>query len=126
MTARLSLQSGVPQGQVISSGTITPHADGTCSITGGGASAVPPNWFSAQNPGIGAAYWINITRIGGTGGVNFSKAQGVWTKMNSFDITGSIAAAGAAGSCNGTYQIASDSGGSNIVASGTISCNNTV
>lgn len=94
-----------------SNGTITPGAN----------AAYPPQWFYPITTSIGSSYWINITRTGGNGGVNFSAAQGSWTAIGAGL---SISAAGGAGGCQGTYQISTSVTGSPVVASGNVSVSN--
>jgi hypothetical protein len=102
-------------GEVIGASSVTFGGNGLTTATRG--SAVPGNWFSPTTAGIGAGYYINITRTGGTTGVNFTAAQGAWTNITSGGLT--VATSGY-GSITGTYQISSSVSGSPIVASGTI------
>jgi hypothetical protein len=125
MAAHQQWISGAAVNQTIAVGAINFNTDGTCTPHSG-SGATPTNWFSAQNADIGASYWINITRTGGSAGVNFSAAQGVWTKISSIPGSGSIGVVGGIGSCSGTYQIAAGSAGSPVKASGTISCANNI
>ena len=81
------------------------------------------NWFSPTTPGIGASYWVDITRTGGSSGVNFSVAQGSWTNIGSVLTTAMTGTSGLVGTATltGTYQISSSATGSPVLGSGTIS-----
>jgi hypothetical protein len=104
-------------GEVISGSSVTFTGSGLTTTTGG--SAVPSNWFAPTSAGIGAGYYINITRTGGT--VNFSAAQGAWTNIGAGGLTVTLTASG---SVTGTYQLSTSPTGSPIVANGTISLSN--
>lgn len=99
--------------------SFTLNSNGT--ITPGANASNPPQWFYPTTASIGSSYWINITRISGNGGVNFSAAQGAWTAIGAGL---SIAAAGGAGGCAGTYQISTSVTGSPVVAYGNVSVSN--
>ena len=122
MSSVALLGSGAgPRGQVLSgtSGGIQFNSNGTVTTLGG--TRTPPDYYEPTTAGIASKLWINITRTSGTGGVNFSIAQGSWVSLNGI---GAITAAGAAGSCSGTYQLATSSGGTPVVATGTITSTN--
>jgi hypothetical protein len=82
------------------------------------------NWFLPTTVNEGSLYWINITRTGGTSGVNFSAAQGAWTNITNGGLTLNLTGTGAR-TASGTYQISSNAGGTLIVASGSITLNST-
>lgn len=106
--------------ETITGTSATFGGNGVTSV-GGGGSATPGNWFSPTTPGIGAGYYVNITRTGGTVGVNFTQSSGVsgtWTLIGAGGLTISPSAAGTA---YGTYQISTSASGAPIVANGTIS-----
>lgn len=99
-----------------SGGTVALNSDGTST-----ASGSAPNWFTPTTGGIGASHWVRVTRTGGTGGVNFNPVAGTWHALSAGQTFG---ATGGAGNCQGDVEFATDSGGSTIVARGTISVNN--
>lgn len=76
------------------------------------------NWGTPTTAGIGANYWVNLTVVSGTGTMNGTTAA--WLSIGS-PVTFRISAApfGQIRTKNCTYQIAADSVGSVIVASGT-------
>jgi hypothetical protein len=105
-------------GQTIVCATVTFNGDGTTTLTGSGASASPPSWYTPPVTGIGSGYWINCTKTGGAG--TFSAANGVWTNIGSGGLT--IGSTPGTGPVNGTYQLSTSNTGSPVVANGTISC----
>jgi hypothetical protein len=124
---------------VLGSGSITltggtdvqsPNWSGTTplNLAGNGAATLngvgTSSWYSPNTTNVGASYWIDITRTGGTAGVNFSAAQGSWTNITNSGL--SIGMSGYTGdvgtvTVNGTYQISSSSSGMPVLGSGTIS-----
>ena len=111
----------MPKSGNITSGSTTFGADGTLS---GNSYSGPTNWFSPTAGGVGGQYYLNITRLSGTPGVTFGVyTDSTWTQLSSNQH---VTAVGAAGSCTGAWQIASGSIIGPIVASGSISVNNTV
>jgi hypothetical protein len=102
-------------GETIGGISVTFGGNGVTSVTGG--TAVPGSWFAPTTPSIGAGYYINITRTGGTPGVNFSAAQGAWTNMGAGGLTVTSTPSGIV---YGTYQISSNSSGAPVVAAGVI------
>jgi mucin-19 len=106
-------------GEVIVASSVTFNGNGTTTATGG--TATPANWFSPAAVGIGAGYYINITKTGGLSGVNFSAAQGSWTNITAGGLTISSNAQAAV---TGTYSLSTSVSGTPIVASGTISLSN--
>jgi hypothetical protein len=56
-------------GEVINASTVTFTGTGLTTVTGG--TATPSNWFSPTAAGIGAGYYINITKTGGLSGLAF-------------------------------------------------------
>ena len=93
--------SNIAAGTGSSTATVTFYADGSENGTTTGASA----WFSDITANIGASYWI-------------STDAGAWVSMSttqSWSLTGTNATA------SHTIRVASDSAGTNIVGSGTLS-----
>jgi len=105
-------------GEVIVAATATFNGNGTTSVTGSGSSASPSSWYVPTQTGIGAGYYINITRTAPSNrpGLVFS-SQGTWANITSGGIA--ITANGSA-QLNGTYQLSSSVTGSPVVANGTI------
>jgi hypothetical protein len=110
-------------GEVISASTATFGGNGVTTATGG--TAIPGNWFSPTSTGIGAGYYINITKTGGLSGLAFSAAQGAWTNIGAGGLSIS---SNAAAPVTGTYRISTSVSGSPVVANGaiTLSGNNGV
>jgi hypothetical protein len=99
--------------------TLVLQSNGGSTLTGSSSS----DWYTPHTTNIGNSYWLNITRTGGTSGVNFSKAQGSWVNIGSgltIDISGYSGVVGTA-TASGNWQISSSSGGSPVWGSGTIS-----
>jgi hypothetical protein len=118
---RMTFPRGAPKSGNIASGSTTFGADGTLS---GSSYSGPANWFYPPAGGVGGQYYLNIQRTSGTGGVTFGVySDTTWTQLSSNQT---ISAVGAAGSCAGNWKIASGSIVGPIVASGTISVNNTI
>jgi hypothetical protein len=93
--------------------------NGTATLNGVGSS----NWYSPTTAGVGALFWVNITRTGGTSGVNFSAAQGSWTNITNSGL--SVGLSGYTGdvgtvSASGTYQISNSATGMPVLGSGSI------
>jgi hypothetical protein len=103
-------------GEAIAGTRVTFGGSGVTVVAGG--AATPSSWFSPTTPGIGTGYYIKITRLGGTPGVNFSAAQGVWTNIGAGGLTVTYILSG---TVNGSYQISTSNTGSPIVAAGSIS-----
>ena len=106
-------------GEVIVASSVTFGGSGLTTATGG--TATPSNWFVPVATGIGAGYYINITKTSGLSALAFSAAQGAWTNITSGGLTISSNAQATIG---GTYQISSSVTGSPVVAAGTITLSN--
>jgi hypothetical protein len=96
-----------------SNGTIqTQTSDG--GIQGSG------NWATPTTTGIGSSYWIRFTETSSFGGTTeYGNARGVWVALSITPQFGVERSTNGAGYRQYTVQIASDSGGSNIVATRT-------
>lgn len=96
-------------------GTMTYYTNGVFGQSMG-------NWASPTTSGIGSSYWIRFTQTFSSGGSSETgSARGAWISLStnpSFGIAGT-GGPGAYGERRYTVQIASDSGGSNIVATRT-------
>jgi hypothetical protein len=102
-------------GEVINASSVTFTGTGLTTVVGG--TAVPVNWFSPTSTGIGAGYYINITKTGGLSGLAFSAAQGAWTNIGAGGLT---ITSNASSEILGTYQISTSVTGSPVVATGVI------
>lgn len=99
-------------------GAVTLGSDGSA---GGTSYTGNTSWFNPITTGIGGAYWARTTKTSGP--ANFSPASGTWYSLAAGQTWG---ATGGVGAANGTIDIASDAGGASIVATGSISVNNTL
>jgi len=106
-------------GEVINASSVTFTGTGLTTVTGG--TATPSNWFSPTAAGIGAGYYINITKTSGLSGITFSAAQGAWTNIGSGGLT---ITSNSQETITGTYQLSTSVSGSPVVAQGTISLAN--
>lgn len=139
LTGTYTLSTSVSGTPIVASGTIqlSGNATGTGAVdqqaisgaaslvlAGNGTSTLNSvagnNWYTPTTASIGTGYYINITRSGGTAGVNFNNAQGAWTNISAGGITIGLTGGGQR-NATGTYQISSNAGGTAIVASGSIS-----
>lgn len=94
---------------------VTFNTDGSISFNGSGPAA-DTNWWRPTATSIGASYWVRATVNSGTLSTGTS---GSWLQLNAArSWTKSSTGAGVL-TCNITLQVASDSGGANIVSSGT-------
>lgn len=85
----------------------------------------PGNWATPTTTGIGSSYWVRFTQTGsyGTGGfggaTQYGSAKGVWHQISTTLYFGVQRSGNGMGGFYYTVQIASDSGGSNILATAT-------
>jgi len=96
------------------------NSDGTVSATKTAAASwntgpVAHNWFNPTLAGAGNAYWVRATINSGS---LTSGTTGAWTSLASNQSWVVTKAVIGVLSCNMTIEIASDSGGANIVTSG--------
>lgn len=78
------------------------------------------NWASPTTTGIGSSYWVRFTETASDGDSTvIGSARGVWIQMSSARIFGLEKTTGGLAYRVYTIQIATDSGGSNIVATKT-------
>lgn len=75
-------------------------------------------WYSPTGGTPGTGFWIRMTPTSGT--FNLGDTTGAWLQMNVARVFGRLRTSDAAGTdvATGTVEIASDSGGANIVTSG--------
>jgi len=102
-------------GEIINASSVTFTGTGLTTVVGG--TATPGNWFSPVVAGIGAGYYIKITKTGGLSGVQFSAANGSYANITSGGLT---ITSNAQATITGTYTLSSSISGSPIVATGTI------
>lgn len=99
--------------------SINLYSDGIWDVSDDSGQQATGNWGSPTTSGGGAAYWVKFTRTGvtpvgsgnstpTTGWLNLSTTRSVSDYVNFFDTQ--------AQSAQYTIQIATDSGGSNIIA----------
>ena len=83
------------------------------------------NWGTPTTTGIGSSYWVKFTQtsnygIGGLGGGSeYGSPKGTWIQISSNPTFGVQRSTNGLSGATYTVQIASDSGGSNIVATAT-------
>lgn len=96
------------------------NSAGTCSVSAGTTPSSPANWLTGT--GTGANYWIRWTNTSGTLSTG---TAGSWLQLNANQTFGVSFTLNSAGSkvCTGTVEIATDSGGANVIASGSITLN---
>lgn len=101
---------------VQSSASITFRSNGLVSMTGIMSSGASDWWTTAPQPAIGNSYWIRLTVNSGTGGL-FSGTVNTWLALSADQTwTLSNAVLNTVRTRQTTIEIASDSGGSTIVA----------
>lgn len=92
--------------------SFTLNTNGVCTNS---PSTAPGNWYSPTTTSIGDSYWARVTV---TSGSLSSGTTGSWVQLNTFrDWTRNNAGIEGTLSATLTLEIATDSGGSNIVAS---------
>lgn len=78
------------------------------------------NWRSPALSGVGSSYWVRVTETGSLGLTNATgSARGVWHQISTTRYFGVSTSNTGYGSKTYTVQIATDSGGSNIIATKT-------
>lgn len=99
--------------------TFTLNTDGTVTasfVDGDGGSTIgSASWFTPTTAGIGSSYWVRYTVTSGTATTNGASS---FTQLNAARSITKSASAGTA-SCTFTIEIATDSGGTNIVLTST-------
>lgn len=88
--------------------------DGTVSVLGNGSSTAG-NWFTPTTTGIGSSYWVRVTKNSGANNTS-GQALGTWLQLSSNRSWTWVVTGNNSLSANLTIEIATDSLGSNIVA----------
>jgi len=93
------------------------YTDGdVLKFTSDGNAALAP-WTTPVTSGIGSSYWIRFTQTATFGGsTETGDGRGIWYQLSAIRNFGLSRTANGAGGRTYTVDIASDSGGSNIVA----------
>ena len=96
--------------------TVTYNADGTWaafddfSTTG--------NWYAPTTGGVGSGFWIRWTNTSGTLSTGTAGSWLALSTSKSFSVE--FTPLSGSKSCTGTVELATDAGGSNVVASGSV------
>ncbi len=94
------------------------YADGSIGYASNGASGSKGTWVNSTT--VGSSYWIRFTQTSSYGvSTETGSARGTWHQLSTARYFGVQRSLGGAGGRYYTVQIASDSGGSNIVATKT-------
>jgi hypothetical protein len=97
------------------------NGDGT--IVGGNSqsgSFSVGNWTTPTTAGIGSSYWVRCTQTSSSGpSTQYGNSRGVWHQISGAPVFGVSKTANGLSARVYTFEIASDSGGSNIVATKT-------
>lgn len=96
------------------------NADGTVDLlrVNSGNTLNQQQWYRPTGGTPGSGYWIRMTPTAGT--FNVGDLTGTWLQLNAARSWGRLRTSDAAGTdtATGTVEIATDSGGVNIVTSG--------
>ena len=96
------------------------YADGSMGYFTSGGSGSMGNWTTPTSSGIGSSYWIRLTETSSYGSfTETGSGRGIWNQINVAQYFGISRSLGGSGGAVYTIQIASDSSGSNIVATRT-------
>lgn len=97
--------------------------NGNGTIVGGNSqsgSFSVGNWTTPTTAGIGSSYWVRATQTSSSGpSTEYGNSRGVWHQISGAPVFGVSKTANGLSARVYTFQIASDSGGSNIVATAT-------
>ena len=78
------------------------------------------NWTTPTTAGIGSSYWIRVTQTSSSGpSTEYGASRGAWLQLSSSRTFGVSKTANGLSARVYTFEIASDSGGSTIVATAT-------
>jgi hypothetical protein len=96
------------------------YADGTTGYFSSEGSGSFGNWTTPTTSGIGSSYWIKFTETGSAGAATETgSGRGIWNQLNVAQYFGLSRTLNGGAYRTYTIQIASDSSGSNIVATTT-------
>lgn len=116
--------SGAGSSSDLSNKVVNFATDGSLTFTGISGPLSPTGWATPVTAGIGSSYWIRFNSIT-LGGVTTARAAvgttGTWLALSTLREAGLKAVStGTTGTSTATvsYSIASDSGGTNIIGSG--------
>lgn len=110
----------VVDGGTFGGSTVTFESDGDATGTSYSGNA---SWYSPTTAGIGSSHWVRTTKTGGVGSAVIDPADGAWNSLTA-GVTWTVS--GGAVSYEGTVEVATDSGGSSIVGTGTLVVSNLV
>jgi hypothetical protein len=103
--------------------TLILYADGTWSVQDDSVEINSGNWGNPTTAGAGSNYWVRFTRTSYTpiGDPEFSTATTGWENLGVYRLVNAFTSFDSINSTSATYtiQIATDSGGANIIATRT-------
>ncbi len=105
-----------------SGASIVVNSDGTVTRTGNETFGTPPGWFSPTTAGAGNSYWLRATV---TSGSPTTGTYNTWLALSSNRTFGVSRASTGTTTADITFEIATDSGGTNIIrtyTANTITC----
>lgn len=98
--------------------TVTVETDGTISYTSGATGSGGTSWGTPTTVGIGTSYWVRFVHTAGDSPT--SNGASTWTQLTAArSISRQASLSGDDFSTTFTIQLATDSGGSNVVANWT-------
>jgi hypothetical protein len=93
------------------------YSDGYINYFTSSGNGTMGQWTTPITAGIGSSYWIRLTETGGAGtATETGSGRGIWNQLNVDQTFGLSRSANGGAYRTYTVDIASDSGGSNIVA----------
>lgn len=114
-----SIYGGVYSGPGPAYAEMTLYSNGSAGWAGSDGSGSFTNWATPTTGGVGSSYWVRFTQTGSVSPVGTNEtgsARNTWVALSGSPYFGVQRTLGGYGSRTYTIQIASDSGGSNIVA----------
>ena len=107
------LPGGTAQASGLNAPYVIVNSDGTITLL---ANTTTQNWYTPTTTGIGTGYYVKFSKVSGDN-ADYNQAAD-WTEITSNFYIG-YASGGGAKSGDWTVEIASDSGGTTVVTSGT-------
>jgi hypothetical protein len=89
--------------------------DGTVTLTSTGNANQSSSWGTPTTAGKGALYWVRMTYTGDAPVVGGGVGNWIQISAGTAYVTLNVATPNASKTCNLTFEIATDSGGSNII-----------